>query len=133
MTTTKTVKPAKKKGYFRPKELACKCGCNTNEFDDEFLVTLNVIREECGFSFPLSSAYRCPLHPIEARKETLGAHCSGKAVDILCTGESALEVIRVAQAHGINRIGVQQKGGGRFIHLDGCTAAEGFDSAIWSY
>ena len=129
MTETKKKKPE----YFRPKELACKCGCNTNEFDDEFLAILTAIRKECGFSFPLSSAYRCPLHPIEARKEALGAHCYGKAVDILCSGESALEVIRVAQEQGIKRIGVQQKGGGRFIHLDGCTEDEGFNPAIWSY
>jgi zinc D-Ala-D-Ala carboxypeptidase len=62
----------KPKNYFKPKELACKCGCGTNEFDPDFQVTLNAIREECGFAFPLSSAYRCPLHPIEARKEATG-------------------------------------------------------------
>lgn len=124
----------KPKSYFRPKELACKCGCGANEFDPDFLVTLIAIREECGFSFPLSSAYRCPQHPIEARKDIKGAHCSGKAVDILCNGENALEVIRVALKHGVQRIGIQQKGGGRFIHLDGCTHEDGFPTpAIWSY
>ena len=90
-------KKPKEKTYFKAKELTCKCGCNTIEFDLGFLATLNAIREECGFSFPISSAYRCPLHPIEARKERLGAHAYGKAVDILCSGENALEVIRVAQ------------------------------------
>tara|TARA_R110000803_G_scaffold208003_1_gene276341 strand:- start:1966 stop:2367 length:402 start_codon:yes stop_codon:yes gene_type:complete len=133
MPKTETEKLQKEKVYFRPKELACKCGCNSNEFDADFLETLCAIREACGFSFPLSSAYRCPLHPIEARKEDVGAHCYGKAVDILCSGENALEVIRVALAHGIGRIGVSQKGGGRFIHLDGCTVEEGFTPAIWSY
>jgi len=123
-----------KKNFFRPKELACKCGCGTSGFDLDFLATLNTIREECGFSFPLSSAYRCPQHPIEARKKSPGSHFSGKAVDVLCNGEKALEVIRVAQKHGIKRIGVQQKGGGRFIHLDGCTEDEGFTvPAFWSY
>ena len=133
-------KKPKEKTYFKAKELTCKCGCNTIEFDLGFLATLNAIREKCGFSFPISSAYRCPLHPIEARKERVGArkdrvgaHTYGKAVDILCSGENALEVIRVAQAHGIKRIGVQQKGGGRFIHLDACTEEEGFPPAIWSY
>lgn len=131
-------KPPKKeeapKTYFKPKELQCKCGCGTNEFNAEFLVKLNAIRKECGFSFPLSSAYRCPQHPIEARKEVVGAHSHGKACDVLCNGEKALEVIRVALKHGVARIGVQQKGGGRFIHLDDCTEEEGFPSpAIWSY
>ena len=127
-------KEEEKKNFFRPKELACKCGCGTSGFDLDFLATLNTIREECGFSFPLSSAYRCPQHPIEARKKSPGSHSSGKAVDVLCNGEKALEVISVAQKHGIKRIGVQQKGGGRFIHLDGCTEDEGFTvPAFWSY
>ena len=103
--------PKKESGFFKAKELTCKCGCNTTEFDLGFLATLNAIREECGFSFALSSAYRCPQHPIEA-----------------------LEIIRVAQKHGIQRIGIQQKGGGRFIHLDACTEEDGFPNpAIWSY
>jgi hypothetical protein len=121
------------KVYFKPKELKCK---HTGEsgFDDDFLITLCAIRDECGFAFPLSSAYRSPSHPIEARKDHLGAHTTGKAVDILCNGEKALEIIRVAQKHGIKRIGVQQKGGGRFIHLYACTEEEGFPSpAMWSY
>ena len=124
----------KQEGYFTAKSLTCKCGCNTIEFDLGFLATINAIREECGFPLVVSSAYRCPLHPIEARKESLGAHGYGKAVDVLCSGEKALEVIRVAQAHGIKRIGIKQKGGGRFIHLDACTEEEGFTSpALWSY
>ena len=120
------------KNYFKPKELACR-HTGDQGFDPDFLKTLNAIREECGFSFPLSSAYRCPLHPIEARKKRLGAHTTGKAVDVLCSGLNALELIRVAQKHGIERIGVQQKGGGRFIHIDACTEEEGFPPAIWSY
>ena len=127
-------KEEKAKTYFKPKELACKCGCGTSGFDLDFLVLLNAIREECGFSFPLSSAYRCPQHPTEARKEVVGAHSHGKAVDILCVGENALEVVRVALKHGVQRIGIQQKGGGRFIHLDVCTPEDGFPApAIWSY
>ena len=120
--------------FFSAKELTCKCGCNTIEFDLGFLATLNAIRKECGFSFPISSAYRCPNRPIEARKEVAGAHTTGKAVDILANGENALEIVRVAQKHGINRIGIQQKGGGRFIHLDACTEEDGFPCpAIWTY
>ena len=121
------------KNYFKPKELACR-HTGKESFDEDFLKTLNAIREECGFSFALSSAYRSPEHPIEARKEVLGAHCTGKAVDILASGEKALEIVRVAQKHGIQRIGIQQKGSGRFIHLDGCTEDDGFPCpAMWSY
>ena len=135
MTTKKKEKKEEKKeekNYFKPKELKCKA-TGEEGFDPDFLKLLNEIRHECGFSFPLSSAYRSPQHPTEARKERLGAHTYGKAVDILANGENALEIIRVAQKHGIKRIGVQQKGGGRFIHLDVCTEEEGFPPAIWSY
>ena len=121
------------KNYFKPKALACR-HTGDQGFDPDFLKTLNAIREECGFSFALSSAYRSPEHPIEARKEVKGAHTHGKAVDILASGENALEIIRVAQKHGIQRIGIQQKGSGRFIHLDACTEDDGFPCpAIWSY
>ena len=121
------------KNYFKPKELACR-HTGDQGFDPDFLKTLNAIREECGFSFALSSAYRSPENPVEARKEVKGAHTHGKAVDILASGENALEIIRVAQKHGIQRIGIQQKGSGRFIHLDACTEEDGFPCpSIWSY
>jgi zinc D-Ala-D-Ala carboxypeptidase len=121
--------------YFSAQELTCQCGCNTVEFDLGFLAKLNAIRHEAGFGFTVSSAYRCPNHPIEARKVNgPGAHSTGQAVDIACSGAKALEVIRIAQKHGISRIGIQQKGSGRFIHLDDCSAEQGFSTpAIWSY
>ena len=118
--------------YFTEDELKC-THCGKGGMDADFMVKIETLREQLGFPFPVNSAYRCPEHPIEARKERLGAHTYGKAVDILANGENALEIIRVAQKHGIKRIGVQQKGGGRFIHLDVCTEEEGFPPAIWSY
>ena len=125
--------PAKKVTYFTDKELACKVS-GENKMDKDFMKVLNAIRKECGFGFPISSAYRSAQHPIEQRKEKLGAHTTGKAVDILVSGENALKLIEVAQKHGIQRIGVKQKGRTRFIHLDGCTEEDGFPCpAIWSY
>ena len=126
-------KEEKPKNYFKAKELKCKA-TGEEGIDPDFLELLNKIRHECGFSFPLSSAYRSPQHPIEARKNTLGSHTHGKAVDVICSGAKALEVIRVAQKHGVKRIGIQQKGQSRFIHLDVCTVEDGFSSpAMWSY
>lgn len=126
-------KSTKKKEYFSDKELACQ-HCGESNFDADFLKVLSAIRKECDFGFPISSGYRCPAHPIESRKTATGAHSTGKAVDIAVSGQKALEVIRVAQAHGIQRIGVQQSGSGRFIHLDACTEEDGFPTpAIWSY
>lgn len=116
--------------YFSEKELSCK-HCGGYVFDEDFLDTLNSIRTACGFPLPVSSGYRCIYHPIEAEKPEPGAHCTGKAVDILVSGEKALTLIEYALAHGIKRIGINQKGNARFIHLD---AADDFPSpAIWSY
>ena len=116
--------------YFSKEELSCTC-CQSYKFDDTFLTILNNIRKECGFPFIVTSAYRCEKHPIEARKRSPGEHTTGKAIDIAVTGEKALQLIRVAQDYGITRIGVQQKGSGRFIHLG---YSEDFPSpSIWSY
>ncbi len=126
-------KPKKKQyEYFSEKELKCK---HTGEsgMDDKFMEVLIAIRKECDFPFPITSAYRHPTHPLEARKESTGAHSLGRAVDVAVRGEKALKLISVAQAHGITRIGVAQKGTSRFIHIDNCTEEDGFPSAIWSY
>ena len=142
MTTKKAkakeVKKVVENEYFSAKELRCQ-HTGKDGFDADFLELLTKIRVECDFPFAISSGYRSPEHPIEQRKERLGAHTTGKAVDILCGGEKALEIISVALANGVSRIGVQQKGQNRFIHLDVCTQEDFQDypnfpeQAIWSY
>jgi len=116
--------------YFSDDELKCK-HCGGLVFDDGFRRTLDAIRADCGFALSVSSGYRCPDHPIEAAKDEPGAHASGKAVDIAVRGEKALRLIEVALAHNISRIGVNQKGDSRFIHLDADTDLP--NPAIWSY
>ena len=118
--------------YFSQKELACQ-HCGGYVFDDAFLSKLNDIRKECGFALPVSSGYRCPEHPIEAAKDALGAHCSGKAVDIQISGWKAHRLLEVALARGIKRIGINQSGrhSQRFIHLD--TDHDLPHPVIWSY
>tara|TARA_B110000483_G_scaffold97820_1_gene120063 strand:- start:20 stop:391 length:372 start_codon:yes stop_codon:yes gene_type:complete len=118
--------------YFTEKELQCK-HTGTCAMDDAFMEKLDAIREECGFPFIITSGYRSPEHPIEAKKTTPGAHASGKAVDILLSMDQAYTVVEVAFKHGIPRIGISQKGdrGSRFIHLDMDTARA--SPRIWSY
>lgn len=86
--------------------------------DDDFMAKLDIIREEVGVPFIVTSGYRDKTHPIEAKKTTPGAHASGKAVDILIRGKDALKLIEVALKHGITGLGVKQHGDSRFIHLD---------------
>lgn len=53
--------------YFTEEELKCK---HTGQCDMDwaFMQTIERIRERCGFPFKVSSAYRSPEHPIEAKK-----------------------------------------------------------------
>lgn len=135
-------KAKEQKNYFSEKELRCK---HSGEyfFDEDFLNLLNKIREECGFPLRITSGYRSEQHPTEARKirfnKPAGSHNKGKAVDVGVTGEKALKLIEVAMNNGITRIGINQKGDSRFIHLDVCKQSD-FpeiehypEVAIWSY
>jgi len=124
--------------YFSPEELACKhclkAGKSVEEsyhFNETFLSVLNSIRSDCGFPLPVSSGYRCSEHPVEAAKTASGAHTTGRAVDIAVSHEKAHRLIQVALQHGVPRIGVNQKGNSRFIHLD--CAMELPHPTIWSY
>lgn len=116
--------------YFTEEELACQ-HCGVRNMDAHFMELMDDIRERAGFPFVVTSGYRCEDHPIEARKSAPGAHTTGKAIDIAVSGEKALRLIELAQQAGIKRIGVNQKGSGRFIHLDVCDDRP--SPAIWSY
>lgn len=102
--------------YFSEDELRCQHS-GEYKFDADVLKILNAIRKEFG-PMPVTSGYRCPEHPIEAKKQKPGAHTTGKAVDIGVSRANAYKLIEVALAHGCPRIGVNQRGEGRFVHLD---------------
>jgi zinc D-Ala-D-Ala carboxypeptidase len=119
--------------YFTEDEVKCKHTglCN---MDDDFMHKLDIIREEVGVPFIITSGYRDKTHPIEAKKKTPGAHASGKAVDILIRGKDALKLIEVALKHGITGLGVKQHGDSRFIHLDDLESQPNRPRpTVWSY
>lgn len=114
--------------HFTREELQCKCGCGRMEISDEFLKWLEVVRVACGFPFVITSGYRCPDYNEKVSGTGRdGPHTVG-AVDVAVTGGQAIKLIEQAWRHGFNGIGVQQKGNGRFIHLDRRAAP-----TIWSY
>ena len=105
---------------FGPDEFRCSC-CNVVEMDPAFIATLQRIRDEFG-PMAISSGYRRPKHPVEARKSTStpGAHARGLAADILVSGSRAMNLLRIALSYDeVQGVGINQKGKGRFIHLDG--------------
>ena len=122
--------------YFSRDELKCK-HTGECEMDPEFLDHLDTLRERVGRPLYLSSAYRDISHPAEARKGegNYGAHAHGKAADIECSRSEAHEILREIMDMGVfTGVGIQQKGAGRFIHIDTMTKEEGFNRpTVWSY
>ena len=114
--------------------MRCQCGCEQDGMHSEFMEKLTRLRADWGQPMTVTSGYRCPNHPIEAKKTKPGTHASGRAVDIAIQGEDAYGLLCVALGHGFTGIGIQQKGGGRFIHLDDLTQGDGFyRPTVWSY
>ena len=109
-----------------------KCShCGKNEMQADFMSRLQALRMRYGKPMKITSGYRCPEHPIEAKKAKPGAHASGLACDVGVEGTDAYRLLRLALELGFTGIGVQQKGTGRFIHLD--TLEEPPRPNVWSY
>lgn len=119
---------------FSRKEVACKCGCGTALMDEDFMWRVQELRDTYGKPMRITSGYRCPNHPIEAAKSKPGAHASGRAVDVAVSHNEAYILLRLAVRMGFSGIGVQQKGDGRFLHLDDLETKDGFmRPTVWSY
>jgi len=116
---------------FKPEEFRCR-HTGGLVMRPEFLDILQAIRTEYGKPMRVTSGYRHPSHPAEAGKSRSGEHSYGTAADIACEGADAVLLLRIALKHGITRIGVQQTGSGRFLHL-GIGAPGLPNPTIWSY
>ena len=120
---------------FSSKELSCS-HCGENKFDQKTLDALQDLREAIGKPLSISSAYRCPEHNQKVSSTGItGPHTTGKAVDILCSGKTAHEVLSFAMIRSSiwKGIGISQKGKhkSRFIHLDTITSDN--RPWVWSY
>lgn len=121
--------------YFHMREFACRCGCGQNLIDFAFVEELDRLRAAVGFPIKVTSGYRCPDY--NARVSTTGRegpHTTGRAADLAVDRANAVRLLRVAINMGFTGIGVQQKGAGRFIHLDNLPNTVGSPRpTIWSY
>ena len=108
---------------FSYKELACQ-HCGKIDLDESFLVALQELRDAYGKPMRITSGYRCPEHPIEAKKPQPGYHEKG-AVDVAVSGEDAWTLINVASSLGWGGIGVNTPS---FIHLDRRSS-----KTVWKY
>jgi zinc D-Ala-D-Ala carboxypeptidase len=107
----------------------------SNLIDTVFLEKLDELRERCGFPFVISSGYRCPTHNAAVSSTgKSGPHTTGRAADIAVSHGQAFTVLAEALQMGFTGIGVQQKGGSRFIHLDMLPNGPGQPRpTVWSY
>lgn len=111
--------------FFKISEFDCQYS-GKNEMNPDFLEMLDHLRSLCGFPFVITSGYRDPSHPIEARKDRPGTHAKGIAADIAIYDGAARHIIlKEAINMGFNGIGVAKS----FIHVDGRAGAP----VIWTY
>lgn len=115
---------------FKEQEFNC-THCGKNEMRADFMERLQALRNAYGKPMRITSGFRCAEHPIEAKKAKPGSHASGCACDIGIDGPDAHQLLSIALQLGFTGIGVQQKGSGRFIHLD--TLTSGLRPTVWSY
>lgn len=120
--------------YFTREDFACPC-CGENGIKDSFIHRLDDLREECGFPLIITSGYRCAKHNRKVSSTgDFGPHTTGLAADIRIDRGRAYRLLGIAIKNGFTGIGIQQKGGGRFIHLDILENDVGQPRpTIWSY
>ena len=108
--------------YFSRAEFACKganCCNGSNLIDDKLIDVLDDLRERLGFPMPVTSGYRCPAHNQKVSTTgPAGPHTTGLAADIGVDREKAVTLLAAALQMPFTGIGINQKGGARFIHLD---------------
>jgi uncharacterized protein YcbK (DUF882 family) len=114
---------------FRLEEFRCRY-TGECEMHPDHMRRLQQLRGVFGKPMVVTSGYRSKRHPIEAAKATPGEHTHGRATDVAVQGTDALRLVHLALMAGFTRIGVNQKGTGRFIHLGD---SPDFPSTIWSY
>lgn len=112
---------------FKREEFDCK-HCGKNEMKDDFIDILQCLREDVGFGLVVSSGYRCSTHNQNVSSTgPNGPHTTGRAADFAVDRARAYALVKAACNRGL-RVGVNQKGSARFIHVDDLDG-----SPIWSY
>jgi uncharacterized protein YcbK (DUF882 family) len=101
---------------------------NKNEMKHEFMTVLQAIRKEYG-PMKITSGFRHPTHPIEARKMRPGEHTFGMCCDVACNnGADRYRLVTIALKHGCTRIGIAKT----FVHI-GLGAPGLPNNVIWEY
>lgn len=125
--------------HFSDQELSCRCGCGMTPKRD-FIEKIERLRVAYGKPMKVTSAARCPNYNSKVSKTgARGPHTTGRAIDIAVDREDAFDLLMLigrmnTLGLGITGLGFQQKGSGRFMHLDDLTDEPGQPRpTVWSY
>jgi zinc D-Ala-D-Ala carboxypeptidase len=120
--------------HFALSEFDCQ-HCGANKMDAAFLEQLDELRHSYGKPLVVTSGYRCPEHNAKVSSTgRTGPHTTGRAADLQVDRANALQLLKLALALGFTGIGVNQKGSGRFLHVDNLPNAPGQPRpTLWSY
>lgn len=116
--------------YFNPEQDERLYICSeTGEqgINDDFIESLDMLRELCDFPFVITSGYRSPRHTKEKDKPGgPGQHSAGVAADIrVADGVQRFAIVDNAIALGFSGIGVAKT----FVHVD----TRPGQSVLWTY
>ena len=120
---------------FSWEEMKCKCGCGKANMEMNFMDLLQQLRDKVGL-LKISSGFRCEeYNKLVSSTGSDGPHTSGKAADILCSGQLAIRVFGEAYSLGFTGFGFSQKGNHneRFVHLDTLLAGQTKGPRPWPW
>lgn len=100
--------------YFKKEEFDCK-HTSKNAMSPLFLSLIDELRGKCGFPFIITSGYRDPSHPIEAKKTKPGVHAQGIAADIKVSSDAEAYIV-MKNAFKLRFTGIARGEG--FVHVD---------------
>lgn len=107
--------------YFKPKEMACKCGCGFDKLSERLYFTLDIIRDYIDRPIIVNSACRCAKHNQAVGGVKNSQHVQGRAADIRAKDMTAGTLWqKIKELHGMGRL-PYLKGLGRydnFVHVD---------------
>ena len=107
---------------------AANSNVNIEDLDAKMLQFLSDLENELGYELIITSGYRSPEHPIEARKAKPGEHSTGLAADVAAIGGTpTFNLVAAAIELGCKRIGVSRKN--NFVHLGLSDRV----TSIWTY
>jgi uncharacterized protein YcbK (DUF882 family) len=93
---------------FKREEFLCQ-HCQSDGIKEELVAKIQQLRTKYGKPMRITSGYRCPQHPIEARKAAPGAHALGLAADIGVEGAEAHRILQLAFEMGFTGVGYNKR------------------------